>query len=140
MPPMVTANQFADNLTNQRVMSKQLERAGYIVAVANHGHEALEHLNKSRYKDPKKGRPLDIVLCDVEMPIMNGLEFIKTVRAMEDKGTLHGHLPVIAVTANARAEQQAEALEAGMDNVVTKPFRMLELLPVLENVRKLYQT
>ena len=137
---MMTANELLDNLTNQRVMSKQLERAGYTVTVANHGHEALEHLKKSRYTDPKNGRPLDIVLCDVEMPIMNGLEFIKAVRAMEAKGSLHGHLPVIAVTANARAEQQAEALDAGMDNVVTKPFRMLELLPVLESVRKMHQT
>lgn len=125
-----------DNLVNQRVMSQQLKRAGYVVTVADHGSAALQHIKKSRYADPKNGTPLDIVLCDVEMPIMDGLTFMKTVREMEGQGALQGHLPVIAVTANARAEQQAAALEAGMDSVVTKPFRLLELLPELERVRK----
>jgi CheY-like chemotaxis protein len=74
------------------------------------------------------------------MPVMNGLEFIRTVRNMEDQGILKGHLPVIAVTANARAEQQASALEAGMDSVVTKPFRLLELLPELKRVMETNET
>ena len=127
-----------DNLVNQKVMSKQLARAGYIVAVANHGYEALEHVRKSRFADATNGLPLHIVLCDVEMPVLDGLGFVRLIREMEAKGSLSEHLPVIAVTANARAEQQAAALEAGMDSVVTKPFRMLELLPELERVRKLH--
>jgi signal transduction histidine kinase/AmiR/NasT family two-component response regulator len=126
-----------DNLVNQKVMSKQLERAGYIVAVANHGYEALEHVRKSRFADSTNGLPLHIVLCDVEMPVLDGLGFVRLIREMEAKGSLNEHIPVIAVTANARAEQQAAALEAGMDSVITKPFRMLELLPELERVRKL---
>ncbi|GAB7329823.1 hypothetical protein MBLNU13_g01541t1 [Cladosporium sp. NU13] len=126
-----------DNLINQRVMSQQLRRAGYVVAIANHGLEALEHLKKSRHADPRNGAALDLVLCDVEMPTMDGLEFMRTVREMETQGTLKGHLPVIAVTANARAEQQALALEAGMDSVVTKPFRLLELLPELKRVMEM---
>jgi len=127
-----------DNIVNQKVMSKQLERAGYIVAVANHGYEALEHVRKSRFADSTNGLPLHIVLCDVEMPVLDGLGFVRLIREMEAKGSLNEHIPVIAVTANARAEQQAAALEAGMDSVVTKPFRMLELLPELERVRKLH--
>lgn len=127
-----------DNLVNQKVMSKQLARAGYTVAVANHGYEALEHVRKSRFADATNGLPLHVVLCDVEMPVLDGLGFVRLIREMEAKGSLSGHLPVIAVTANARAEQQAAALEAGMDSVVTKPFRMLELLPELERVRKLH--
>jgi signal transduction histidine kinase/AmiR/NasT family two-component response regulator len=129
-----------DNLVNQKVMSNQLKRAGYIVAVANHGHEALEHVRKSRFADATNGLPLHIVLCDVEMPVLDGLGFVRLIREMEAKGSLNAHIPVIAVTANARAEQQAAALEAGMDSVVTKPFRMLELLPELERVRKLHST
>ena len=74
------------------------------------------------------------------MPQMDGLEFIRTVRDMENQGALQGHLPVIAVTANARAEQQASALEAGMDSVVTKPFRLLELLPELKRVMETNET
>lgn len=127
-----------DNLVNQKVMSKQLQRAGYIVTVANHGYEALEHVRKSRFADVTNGLPLHIVLCDVEMPVLDGLGFVRLIREMEAKGSLSEHIPVIAVTANARAEQQAAALEAGMDSVVTKPFRMLELLPELERVRKLH--
>jgi CheY-like chemotaxis protein len=126
-----------DNLVNQKVMSQQLRRAGYSVAVANHGLEALEHLKKSSHADPSNGTPLNLVLCDVEMPVMDGLEFMRTVRNMEIQGTLKGHMPVIAVTANARAEQQALALEAGMDSVVTKPFRLLELLPELKRVMEM---
>jgi CheY-like chemotaxis protein len=118
-------------------MSQQLKRAGYVVAVANHGAEALEYLKKSCHADPRNGTPLDVVLCDVEMPVMDGLEFMKAVREMEDEGTFKGHMPVIAVTANARAEQQASALEAGMDSVVTKPFRLLELLPELKRVMEM---
>lgn len=126
-----------DNLVNQKVMSKQLERAGYVVSVANHGHEALDYIRKTRFANPASGKPLDVVLMDVEMPIMDGLTCARRIREMEAEGSLQGHLPVVAVTANARAEQQAAALEAGMDSVVTKPFRMLELLPELERVRKM---
>ncbi|KAM0719598.1 hypothetical protein Q7P37_003728 [Cladosporium fusiforme] len=126
-----------DNLVNQKVMSKQLERAGYVVSVANHGHEALDHIRKTRFANPANGKPQDVVLMDVEMPIMDGLTCARRIREMEAEGSLQGHVPVVAVTANARAEQQAAALEAGMDSVVTKPFRMLELLPELERVRKL---
>lgn len=53
---------------------------------------------------------------------------------MENNGQLKGHVPVVAVTANARAEQIQQALEAGMDEVMTKPFRITELVPVIEGV------
>lgn len=125
-----------DNLVNQKVMAKQLKHAGYIVTVANHGHEALDHIRRSCFADKASGLPLDVVLLDVEMPIMDGLTCARNVRELEVRGSLFGHIPIVAVTANARAEQQAAALEAGMDSVVTKPFRMLELLPELERVRK----
>ena len=125
-----------DNLINQKVMAKQLQNAGYIVSVANHGHEALDYIRLSHFHQPLGGAALDVVLMDVEMPIMDGLACARRIREMEDSGELKAHIPVVAVTANARAEQQAAALDAGMDSVVTKPFRMLELLPELEKVRK----
>lgn len=53
---------------------------------------------------------------------------------MEKNGELIAHVPVVAVTANARAEQIQQALEAGMDEVMTKPFRITELVPVIEGV------
>lgn len=128
-----------DNLVNQKVMAKQLQNAGYKVSVANHGHEALAHILSTHFCSTSHATPplpLDVVLMDVEMPIMDGLSCARRIREMEAKGELRKHVPVVAVTANARAEQQAAALEAGMDSVVTKPFRMLDLLPELEKVRR----
>jgi CheY-like chemotaxis protein len=63
------------------------------------------------------------------MPVMDGLGAVRRIRQLEDKGDINKHIPVIAITANARQEQVAVALEAGMDEVVTKPFLVRELVP-----------
>ncbi|KAK4495273.1 hypothetical protein PRZ48_013602 [Zasmidium cellare] len=120
-----------DNLVNQRVMMKQLQKAGYTVNICNHGQEALDYINTTHFAK-EDGAKLDIVLCDVEMPVMDGLEFSQKTRTMERQGQLNGEVPMIAVTANARVEQQELALQAGFDAVITKPFRMNALLPELE--------
>lgn len=75
---------------------------------------------------------ISVCLMDLEMPVMDGLSCIRRIRAMEAEGLLNRHVPVIAVTANARSEQIAIAMEAGMDLVITKPFRIPELLPQME--------
>ncbi|KAH8669640.1 putative histidine kinase M3YPp [Tricladium varicosporioides] len=128
-----------DNIINQKVLSKQLKSAGCIVSVANHGLEALEFLEKSRFWVGKQtnGEHLSIVLMDLEMPVMDGLTCVKKIRELQQEGKLIGHVPVIAVTANARSEQIATAKECGMDSVVTKPFRIPELLPVMERQLRL---
>lgn len=66
---------------------------------------------------------------DVEMPVMDGLGAVRRIRQLESKGDITHHVPVIAITANARPEQVTTALEAGMDEVVTKPFLVRELVP-----------
>lgn len=66
------------------------------------------------------------------MPIMDGLTCVREIRNWEIEGKVKGRVPVIAVTANARSEQIARAKEAGMDSVVTKPFRIGELVPEME--------
>ncbi|CAD0083755.1 unnamed protein product [Aureobasidium vineae] len=66
---------------------------------------------------------------DVEMPVMDGLGAIRRIRQSEAKGDIANHVPVIAITANARQEQVTVALGAGMDEVVTKPFLVRELVP-----------
>ncbi|KAK5121831.1 hypothetical protein LTR85_004706 [Meristemomyces frigidus] len=126
-----------DNLVNQKVMSKQLTGAGYKVSVANHGVEALEHINRTHFSTLKENKPLDVVLMDIEMPIMGGLECTRKIRAMQESGELRAHVPIIGVTANAREQQQSAALEAGMDLMVTKPFRLKELVLKLAEVRDL---
>jgi CheY-like chemotaxis protein len=115
-------------------MAKQLRTAGYTVTVANHGQEALDHLLTTQFCKSNGGSELDIVLMDIEMPVMDGLKCSKRVRDMEISGEVKGKLPMIAVTANARAEQQAQAMKAGFDAVITKPFRMGELVLEMERI------
>jgi CheY-like chemotaxis protein len=109
-----------DNLVNQRVLSKQLTKAGCAVTVANHGLEALDCLkrttawNDDTRESKGEGVELDVILMDVEMPIMDGLTCTKKIRELEQQGMLGRHLSVIAITANARAEQIAVAREAGV--------------------------
>ncbi|THX20204.1 hypothetical protein D6D11_10746 [Aureobasidium pullulans] len=73
---------------------------------------------------------------DLEMPVLGGLETVKRIRALQDEGEIIAHVPVIAVTANARSEQIANAIDHGMDSVVTKPFRIPELVPQMEELVK----
>jgi len=106
-----------DNLVNQRVLQRQLRNLGTEVHLANHGGEALEKLKQSTYwteGGPTGKLELGVVLMDQEMPVMDGLTCTKMIRALEQEGKLTGHVPIIAVTANARAEQIRTALEAGM--------------------------
>ncbi|EMC91524.1 hypothetical protein BAUCODRAFT_58804, partial [Baudoinia panamericana UAMH 10762] len=124
-----------DNVINQRVMSKQLRRAGCTVHVANHGLECLDFLQTSIFCVDQKATtptPLSVILLDLEMPTMDGLECIRHIREQQTNGKIRSHVPVIAVTANARSEQISAALAAGMDSVVTKPFRIPELLPQMK--------
>lgn len=127
-----------DNLVNQKVLSKQLCNAGFSVVVANHGGQALSYLETSRFWTGKEvtGAALSLILMDLEMPIMDGLTCVKRIRQLQADTLIVGHVPVIAVTANARSEQIATAKEAGMDSVVTKPFRLPELIPEIGRLLK----
>lgn len=108
-----------DNLVNQKVLSKQLTKAGCEVHVANHGVEALEFLKKTNlWKDNTEGPALDIVLMDLEMPVMDGLTCARRIRELQVEGTLKKHVPLIAVTANARKEQIAVSIAAGMVSIL----------------------
>jgi CheY-like chemotaxis protein len=137
-----------DNLVNQRVLAKQLRKAGCVVYLANHGGEAIERVKESRFWKGKEANGLDIhvILMDLEMPIMDGTTAVRKIREFQLAGDLVRHIPVIAVTANAREEQVMVTLEAGIvgsnalisvangilisvqDDVMSKPFRTPELL------------
>lgn len=105
-----------DNLVNQRVLAKQLRKAGCVVYVANHGGEAIERVKESRFWKGREADGLDIhvILMDLEMPIMDGTTAARKIREMQLAGDLVQHIPVIAVTANAREEQIKVTLEAGI--------------------------
>lgn len=134
-----------DNLINQRVLGNQLKKAGCTVHLANDGLEALVFLRTTRFAAPKppnkkpdeeaasaEGIPLDVVLMDLEMPNMDGLTCVREIRKMEALGELVDHVPVIAVTANVRDQQVATARQSGMDDVLSKPFRIVDLLKKVE--------
>lgn len=122
-----------DNAINQRITSQQLRKAGgYVVHVADHGEECLGFLAQTTfcYKETK----LSIILLDLEMPIMDGWTCARKIRELQRDGRIAGHVPIIAVTANARPEQISSAIEAGADAVVTKPFRIPDLIPRMREV------
>ncbi|KAH7406739.1 hypothetical protein DE146DRAFT_607011 [Phaeosphaeria sp. MPI-PUGE-AT-0046c] len=125
-----------DNLVNQRVLAKQLRNVGMKVAVANHGAEALDHLKTTHYcmSDGSSSNALSLILMDWEMPVMDGLTCVRRIRELQQKGVVHGHVPVIAVTANVRSEQVEVALKAGMDDVISKPFRIPELCACIRKI------
>ena len=108
-----------DNAINQRVMAQQLRRLGCTVSTADHGLDALTFLTTTSFYRASANKPLSVILMDLEMPVMDGLTCISRIRQFERTGEVVRHVPVIAVTANARSEQINTALEAGMDEVVS---------------------
>lgn len=119
-----------DNIVNQRILQKQLTKAGCTVTVANHGLEALEALRTTKFWQGQEstGTHIDVVLMDWEMPVMDGLTACRKIRALQASGEIVKHVEVIAVTANVRAEQLEKATAAGVDAVLGKPFLIRELL------------
>ncbi|KAI2470154.1 hypothetical protein F4781DRAFT_442159 [Annulohypoxylon bovei var. microspora] len=116
-----------DNLINQQITRRDLLTSGCAVEVANHGVEALEKLRHTNRSDGQF--PLSLILMDIEMPIQDGLTCTRKIRELERTGDLKGpRIPIIAVSANARMEQILEAKAAGCDDVLVKPFRILELI------------
>lgn len=71
---------------------------------------------------------------DIEMPVMNGLECTQKIRELESEGHLQRHLPIIAVSANAREGQVRQAMEAGVEDAISKPFRVADLMPMVERL------
>ena len=111
-----------DNRVNQLVAVRFLEKVGHAVVVANNGCEALAELARQRF---------DLVLMDLQMPEMGGLEATAAIRKQE-KST-GAHIPIVAMTAHAMQGDRERCLEAGMDAYLTKPIQFDELLETLES-------
>ena len=201
-----------DNLVNQKVLQKQLRKAGHNTKVANHGAEALQIIMCSKFwndtpattlgqpttkplsssstreegkeepnplERPASARPataarssspgqrspppssssssssstrrdsprdgdsppprtnISVILMDFEMPVMDGLTCSRKIREFEAEGKITTHIPIIAVTAYARQKQIEDARAAGIDDIISKPFRIRDLIPKIEeNVEK----
>ncbi|MCX6590355.1 MAG: ATP-binding protein [Acidobacteria bacterium] len=113
-----------DNLVNQKVCSQLLLKQGYQVVVASDGEEALRLL---------RDREFDVILMDVHMPRLGGLETTRRIRAAEQKSGRH--IPIIALTASAMVEDREQCLAAGMDAYLTKPIQRRLLLDVINALR-----
>jgi CheY-like chemotaxis protein/HPt (histidine-containing phosphotransfer) domain-containing protein len=112
-----------DNRVNQHVVVGMLERAGHRAAVAENGREALALLEKERF---------DVVLMDVQMPELDGIETTTAIRERERTGG--GHLPIVAVTAHTMQGDAERCLAAGMDAYLAKPLQARELLATIDSV------
>jgi two-component system, sensor histidine kinase and response regulator len=112
-----------DNEINQLVAVGILEQQGYTVSVAANGRLALQALEKESF---------DLILMDVQMPVMTGFEAVAAIREQEQ--TTGHHIPIIAMTAHAMYGDRQRCLDAGMDSYLTKPIRARELLKSIKNL------
>ena len=110
-----------DLLVNQKLALRLLEQMGYRADVASNGIEAIESIER---------QPYDVILMDVQMPEMDGLEATRQIRKKDLSQPF-----IIAMTANAMAGDREICLEAGMDLYISKPIRVPELITVLELVK-----
>ncbi len=115
-----------DNLLNSEIAQALLEDAGFTVTTAVNGKEALELV-----RDSPAGR-FQVVLMDVQMPVMDGYEATRAIRALPDRAS--ASIPILAMTANAFEKDRRDALRAGMNGHIAKPIDMELLLSALEEL------
>lgn len=111
-----------DNKINQRIALLNLEKLGYAVEMAENGEEALTSFRRKRF---------DVIFMDVQMPVMDGLEATRQIRRYEKEVTGQHPVHIIAMTANAMKGDRESCLAAGMNDYISKPFRVDELRRVL---------
>jgi len=115
-----------DYPTNQQVALNQLHKAGYLADLAENGREAVSAFERN---------PYDIILMDMNMPVMDGYEATGTIRKMEkaeeDSGKGPRHIPIIAITANALSGDREKCLAAGADDYLSKPLKKERLLAMI---------
>ena len=110
-----------DNAVNQRVVLAMLRKKEYKIDVANNGQEALDKLKSA-------AEPYSLILMDVQMPVLDGLETTRAIR----RNPGWSHLPIIAMTAHAMIGDRERCLEAGMNGYISKPVQQAGLISVIE--------
>jgi CheY-like chemotaxis protein len=115
-----------DNVVNQRLAARLLEKQGHTVHVASNGREALEALEREEF---------DVALLDVQMPEVDGFEATARIRAREQSSG--GHLPIVAMTAHAMTGDRERCLAAGMDGYLPKPIDPVRLALEIRRVTAL---
>jgi CheY-like chemotaxis protein len=109
-----------DNTINKQLVVRLLQKAGHSVAVAENGEQALRAVADDHF---------DVVLMDVQMPVMDGFEATAAIRRNEQQSGRH--LPIVALTAHAMQGDREKCLAAGMDGYISKPIRNSELFAAI---------
>ncbi len=112
-----------DNFVNQRLILAVLEKLGHRVVAVVNGAAALRAMQQETF---------DLVLMDVQMPEMNGLEATRAIRAGERE--TGGHVPIVAMTAHAMKGAREDCLRAGMDEYLSKPIQVSELVRIMDSL------
>jgi CheY-like chemotaxis protein len=114
-----------DNLLNQKFAKITLGNEGHLLEIAENGKVAVEKF---------KQNPYDLILMDIQMPIMSGIEATKEIRQIEAEQNLKP-IKIIAVTAFSLDDKRKECMDAGMDNFLSKPFKPNQLIKIIEAVK-----
>jgi two-component system sensor histidine kinase/response regulator len=121
-----------DNAVNRQLIKRLLEKRGHIVLVAENGREALNLLETANWSG------IDVILMDIQMPEMDGLQATALIR--EHEKLTGSHLPIVAITAHVMANDREKCLEAGMDGYVSKPLDAKTLFAAVDKVVPVSQT
>lgn len=117
-----------DNELNQEIAQAILENIGFIIDTADDGTVAVEMMKEN------PADAYDLILMDVQMPIMNGYQATRAIRALDNP--VKAEIPIVAMTANAFEEDRQEAIDAGMNGYVAKPINIEKLLETLKDFLK----
>ncbi|MCK5163591.1 MAG: response regulator [Desulfobacula sp.] len=112
-----------DNIVNQKVVYIMLEKLGHSITIAGDGRQTLKFYEQ---------KPFDLILMDIQMPVMDGEEATRKIRSLEKKSKTH--IPIIALTANAMKGDKERYLKSGMDSYVAKPIQKKALLKAIYSV------
>ena len=115
-----------DNLPNQLVLRALMEKAGFVVQVADDGKKGV-----AKYESDGDFR---LIMMDIRMPVMDGLEATRSIRQMESKEEGKKRIPIIALTASTAKENEEAALSAGHDYFLTKPVDRIKLFDILDEL------
>jgi CheY-like chemotaxis protein len=114
-----------DNAVNQTLARRLLEKRGHTVVIAENGRAALDALERETF---------DLILMDVQMPVLGGIEAASCIRERERIAGGGARIPIIALTANAMAGDRERCIGSGMDEYLTKPIQARDLFATMERV------
>jgi len=115
-----------DNLLNQRIVTFSLKKYNHEVIIANNGVEAIEKFSEQKF---------DVILMDIMMPVMDGLEATVKIREIEMVNNFERRTPIIALTANTMDNDRDKCISYGMDEFMAKPFDLEKLNAIFNELK-----